>query len=380
MKQRSSNLELLRIVAMLMIVAYHIYDHCIGIQLTDPSWISKLGNEWVCVPRFSKKLCLLALIQPMGLTGNAIFFLISGYFTADKPSVDLTKISKKLIFQLAFAAIVLGAVSIYAYRNGTDFPLKPVQFGAFNWMSWYVGYFFIVMVIAKVFLNSFLAKLSAKNYVMFMAALFAIVQFSWSRGVISNLSNGLETVCIGVFLYSFGGYVRKYDPFKSVRLWVIFAAVITINLIVLGNFYISTANNILEFNQNGGSTFIQSIPCYENYQIIPVTLGIALFELFRRIKAPNNPAINFIGASTFMVYLIHDNRLFYEIWKTQNWLSVLHETPLYFVVKYFVWTVATFAVGVLCYCLFLLLSKLLGYCKPLIMKHDENTAEKQIVS
>lgn len=289
MKQRSSNLELLRIVAMLMIIAYHIYNHCIETQLTDVNWIVKFGNDWVCEPYFSKKLCLLALTQPMGLTGNAIFFLISGYFTAANSSIDLTKISKKLIFQLGFAAIVLGAVSIYAYRNGTVFPLKPIRFDEFNWMSWYVGYFFIVMVIAKVFLNGFLAKLSARNYVMFMAALFAIVQFSWSRGVVSNLSSGLETVCIGVFLYSFGGYVKKYDPFKSVRLWAIFAVIIVINLIVLGNFYISTANEILEFNQNSGDTFIRYIPGYENYQIVPVVLGITLFELFRRIKIPNIP-------------------------------------------------------------------------------------------
>ena len=32
---RSSNMELLRICAMLMIVAYHIYTHCISCQLTD---------------------------------------------------------------------------------------------------------------------------------------------------------------------------------------------------------------------------------------------------------------------------------------------------------------------------------------------------------
>ena len=31
---RSSNMELLRICAMLMIVAYHIYTHCISCQLT----------------------------------------------------------------------------------------------------------------------------------------------------------------------------------------------------------------------------------------------------------------------------------------------------------------------------------------------------------
>lgn len=73
-KQRSSNFELLRIVAMFMIVLYHIYIHCISGQLTDG------GTGLFTTPQFSKKLTILALIAPMGMIGNHIFILISGYF------------------------------------------------------------------------------------------------------------------------------------------------------------------------------------------------------------------------------------------------------------------------------------------------------------
>jgi len=54
---------------------------------------------------------------------------------------------------------------------------------------------------------------------MFLVVLFALLQFSWSVSVISNLGGGLETLCIGVFLYSLGGYIKEYNPFKKVRLW-----------------------------------------------------------------------------------------------------------------------------------------------------------------
>lgn len=33
--KRNSNIELLRIFAMIMIIAYHIYIHCVYTQLTD---------------------------------------------------------------------------------------------------------------------------------------------------------------------------------------------------------------------------------------------------------------------------------------------------------------------------------------------------------
>ena len=148
---------------MIMIIAYHLFLHCIKAQLTDSPSISASGNDCFCHPYFSKRLCILALISPMGQAGNAIFLMISGYFMAHKDSVDLTKISKKLLLQLGFSAMLLGFSSIYAYTNIDRFPPRLIPFTVFNNMSWFVGYYFIVMVIAKVFLNQFLDKLDRKK-------------------------------------------------------------------------------------------------------------------------------------------------------------------------------------------------------------------------
>ena len=364
-------MELLRIMAMLMIVVYHIYCHCISGQLTDTNSIQQMGNDWFCHPWFSKRLCILAVIAPMGPVANAIFILISGYFMAEKKSIDLTKVSKKLLLQLGFASIALGLASIYAYHNITEFPIKLIQFNTFNWMSWYVGYYFIVIVIAKVYLNSFLSKLEQKNYVMFMMVLFALIQFSWSTSVISNLGGGLETVCTGIFLYSLGGYVKKYNPFASLRSWAVLAIIIITNLIVLGNFYISTAGNILAYDSGSGNMFIQSIPGYGNNQIVTLVLGIATFELFRRFRVPGSKVINFIGASTFMVYLLHDNEFFYKIWNTQDWVTLLYNNIPQFCCKYLLWALGTFAAGLLCYALFVVAGRALNYCKPLVIKPTE---------
>lgn len=70
-------MELLRICAMLMIVAYHIYIHCITCQLTDLQSIQERGNGWFCTPNFSKRLCILALIAPWGADWKCHF---SDYF------------------------------------------------------------------------------------------------------------------------------------------------------------------------------------------------------------------------------------------------------------------------------------------------------------
>lgn len=91
MNKRSSNMELLRIVAMLMIICYHIFYHCINAQLTDINLIAKYGNDCFCYPCFSYKLCILAIISPFGQIGNALFLIISGYFMAHKEKIDLIK-------------------------------------------------------------------------------------------------------------------------------------------------------------------------------------------------------------------------------------------------------------------------------------------------
>lgn len=250
----------------------------------------------------------------------------------------------------------------------TEFPVKLIQFSSFNRMSWYVGYYFIVIVIAKIFLNDFLGKLDQKNNMMFIVVLFALIQFSWSKGVISNIGGGLETVCTGVFLYFLGGYIKEYDPFASIRSWAVIAIIIVINLIVIGDFYISTIGNIQAYNSDGGNMFIQAIPVYQNSQIVPVILEIAVFELFRRLNVPNIRVVNFIGASTFMIYLIHDNEFVYKIWDTQDWLTLLHEDVIRFFGIYFVWTLKTFAAGFICYCIFVMGGKLVNIFKPLVIK------------
>lgn len=73
-KVRSSNFELLRVVAMFMIVIYHIVCHCIIPQLTDSASIDRMGNGLFNSPVFYKKLLILDLINPWGPISNAIFY------------------------------------------------------------------------------------------------------------------------------------------------------------------------------------------------------------------------------------------------------------------------------------------------------------------
>lgn len=375
-KQRNSNIELLRLIAMFMIVIFHIVDHCVIIQLTDTDSIARLNNGLFNYPFFYKKLFILNSIMPLGKAGNAIFLIISGYFMILKgKEINLFNISKKLLLQLGFAAImlVLASTATYYYNIRSFTNLDLVNIKIFNGMSWFVGYYFLVILIAALFLNKFLLGLNKKGFITFLITLFAIVEFTWSSGVINDLAHGLSTLFTGVFLYSLGAFIQKYDPFERVRTYVFFLVIGMTYVLIYISGYNNAETNIKNYylndvTGNSEQAFFQSISKYNDSSIVVLLIGLCMFEIFRRIKVPTSRTINFLAKSTFMIYLIHDNSFFYSIWGNKDWITSLYNTPGRFVISLLKWSMATFLTGVSVYILYIMAGKIFKSCKWLFLK------------
>ncbi len=91
-------------------------------------------------------------------------------------------------------------------------------------------------------------------------------------------------------------------------------------------------------------------------------------ELFRRMAIKTSRVINYLGASTFMVYLIHDNQFFYDIWRNLDWLAILHNNPGLYIIKNIYWVIIMFALGVASYTAYILIEKLFKLIKPIAIK------------
>ena len=114
-RQRESNMELLRILAMFFIIMFHIVFLAVYPQLNDNGHFPD-GVAYFDAAQFNKKLLIPALIMPLGNVGNDIFLLISGYFMAVrfdnkkenggqrngflkyKTPVNILQIAEKLLF------------------------------------------------------------------------------------------------------------------------------------------------------------------------------------------------------------------------------------------------------------------------------------------
>lgn len=375
---RASNIELLRIVAMLMIISYHIIIHCVNVQLVNVTSIEKLQNGWFNYPMFYRQLLGVALMMPFGLVGNALFIMISGYFLAEK-EVDMLKISRKLLTQLLFAAVVLVLASAYFIWNtaNTDYSntlFSYIRIQYFNKMSWFVGYYFIIMLVAALGLNKYLAKLENKQYLGFLLSILAISQLGWSGSLLDDLAKGLRTVVVGVFLFALGGYIKRYDPFKRVRGYVFILVIILTNVLVGISYYNTVNGKIQAYFYNmvtpeaTESDFIQYIPKYDNYSIVVIIIGLCMFELFRRLPLNSIGVINWLAKATFMIYLLHDNGFAYSLWETQDWITLLYNDFSGFLVKLGCWSVSIFAIGFVMYYIFRGLLWLLHKCKWLFIK------------
>jgi len=362
--KRYSNIELLRIVAMIMVVVYHINYHCVMNQLIN-------GVSEFSKPNFYKQLFLIEGTMPFGSIANAIFILITGYFMIEK-EFNVGKVFKKLSLQMAVALILMIIVSTLYYRYGTvpvGEAMVPLYITDYNSMNWFVGYYFAVIVVAAIFLNNYLNRLDNKKYIIVMAILLGIATFRWSGEVVESVADGLRVFICGLFLYAMGGYMKKYNPFKQIRMWALVAFIIILYVFIYVSYYNNVMSEIQYYYINGGEgAFTQPLLGFDNYGIVAVIISVLMLEIFRRLPIPSIKIINFLGASTFMIYLMHDNKFWWPIWNRKDWLKVLLDSPKLFCRDIFLWAMCMFAIGVISYIVYLSAGVLLRVLKRLAVK------------
>lgn len=207
-------------------------------------------------------------------------------------------------------------------------------------------------------LNKYLQGIDKKTYGVFLITLFAITQFGWIGSLLESVATGLRTLLSGILIYSLGGYIKKYAPFGFIKVrWLVLIIIFSYILIYI-SYYNITLNNVNLYTlSNQSGEFVQSLMDFQNYQILPIIIGVSMFELFRRLKLKNSLIINYVAGSTFMVYVLHDNSFCYSIWSLRDWISLLYYNPVYFVCCLFFYAIVTFLICLFIYFLYHLLTK-----------------------
>ena len=365
---RQSNLELLRVLAIILVIIHHIIVHVVYDQINYADSISILGNPYFCKPVFFPQLWLMDIGTFFGSMADLLFILISGYFLVEKNNISVSKTIIKLLTQGLFAACVFTVFNFLYHFFGFSYSdiylaareesVSWLRFEFFNESFWFIGFYFMIFLLGAIFLNGFLDKLEKKQYIEFLLILFAVIEFSYTRQLLDSISSYIQTFVIGVFVYSLGGYIKKYDCLRKIRSFVLILLLIltlAVSCFITSYCRVLDIESYIRSGSQGG--YFQQIYVFNFHNVLVIANIVLLFELFKRIKIKNNKVINYLGASVFITYLIHDNELFYRIWYKYDWCTALYSDVNAFICNIITVSILTFGIGIVMYSIYKLLYK-----------------------
>ena len=283
LSRRNTSVEILRILAMFLIVLSHYVVHS-GVINTELS----LG--------FNK---FLFEVGSLGNIGVILFVLITGYYSIGKSNPFKLKKLMSIICQVLFYSLTF--YSLFCALGMEHFSviefiknIFPITFKQY----WFVTAFVVLYIVAP-YINVLLNNLSRKRHLQFL--IISLILFSVFPTLTAQSFYGNELVQFILF-YSIGAYLKKYkNNFFSNKknAWLM---IIGCSMIIIAS--------IIVFDLLG--THWDIFGKYSNYllnrnSIVSIALSVSVFSLFTKKKPFTNNIINTVAGCTFGVYMISDN-------------------------------------------------------------------------
>lgn len=299
--QRNSSMELLRIIAMIMIVLHHLTVHgwfyFDAVSMWIPEiWLNTIAIWWTI--------------------WNNIFVFISWYFLI-KSNLNWKKyISKllKLLLQVIFYSIMSYIICIWIITWFSNMTFQDIidLIIPFNEYRFFDAYILLYLLVP--FLNKGLLQLTPKRYrtLIVVLVLMNIIMLNFLYFEWSNLFWFIT-------MYVISSYIRLYwlrIPIKSCFIYSIFSCFIAVSIVLL--------NRLSMTGYDGSITLYQ----YKNYNVFLVIASFLLFLAFTKVKVKNNKKINMLASATFGVYLIHENHLVASFLWTHVFNVTLYQSSL----------------------------------------------------
>lgn len=283
-EKRTSNFELLRIIAIILIVMQHLAYY----SKFDHNSMSFFDNTYIYI------------VEIFGKLGVFLFVVITGYFY-EKNKFNIKKYVFFDVKILTYSLLCLiFAVIVNINKISNENIIKtffPCCFGLY----WFATCYLLLIIFAP-YLNIIIEKLDEIEYRKFLIILFIIISII---AYIPKTEVYFNNLFMFIFIYLIGAYIKKYDVSlgsnilrKTLIVLLFFSIVIAILFMVM-SYKVTIVSNYLMF------------PFYLNSPLI-VFLGITVFLIFKNLKI-NSDFVNVVSKNTFGIYLIHENLLVRDI-------------------------------------------------------------------
>ena len=305
---RLSNIELLRIISILLIISFH-YVYKSGFTYDTLNYNTFIVKTFTFFGELGVNLFVL-------ITG---YFMINGKFKVKK----LILIICEVLFYYLLTQII--GISIGAIKTPTSISSKILLFFPTILSKYWFATVYIIIYILSPYLNKFIKSMTKKEFKKFLI----IVLFLWCiiPTFFGVFYNSTETILYYsrliwlIIIYFVGAYIKKYDyDYLNTNKKRILCAVITFAIMLLSIFIIYR----FRFRLNHLGLKELSYFWTPN-NILMFLLSISIFGLFLNINIKDNKVINTIASTTLGIYLIHDGEICRYVWshvfKAKEFLS-----------------------------------------------------------
>lgn len=273
---RKSNIELLRIIAMLLIILHHSFLQSGIVDIIRESPIN--FNTF-----------LMSSLSIGGKVGVNIFFIITGYFMISSKTkiIKIIKLSLELIFYAILTTLIFSVIDPSISNNIFHAIFRcfvDIRYG-------FIGTWVMVYLVSS-FTNELCYSLSQKRFIIlftFLGIYFSVLSIGGDEYMYSYFS-------WGIVMYLVGAYIRLYPPKGKSYFYIIG---LLFGIIWLVSVY---------FSSTVIPHFYRWLLIYSLHpNMIPfVITSISLFILFTRLKISSSKIINDLAAGAFAVYICHD--------------------------------------------------------------------------
>ena len=195
-KVRNSNIELLRILAMMSVVALHyVHGEMGGVE------------QYAVFPGFI--WFFVAIVRSLAIPMVNVFILITGFFMIRKSRFNYRKFTDLLCI-VVFYGLLIYLVSSLLQRTGISLSgllhsIFPFFFGG----AWFIKTYLILLLLIP-FLNKALSDISIQGYRRILIVQVLLFSVWYSIGLDSPvLDNGYGIINF-ITLYIIGGYIGRF--------------------------------------------------------------------------------------------------------------------------------------------------------------------------
>ena len=301
---RQSNMELLRIVSMLLVVVVHTGFFALG----RPS-VTDIVSE--CGASFARNLT-----QAFATGCVDLFVLLTGYFGIKRPSV---RGLANLLFQAAFYTI--GIFAVLCAAGIVPFGKEEVLHALMITRGYWFINSYVCLYLLTPWLNRLVERMSRRDLGRLLIGFFALqTAVVWGLNI-GNFFIGGYSLTSFMSLYLVMRYIRIHGGRWTARSrWADLGIVVAVPFVIAG---LELANTWQGWNFFGNDIkFHPDLYSYINPLVLLAAVHLVLF--MSKIRFTSR-AVNHLAASSLAVYLLHLNPLVVNYFKTA--VRTIHTLP-----------------------------------------------------